>query len=70
MKRIAIQPRKEWIQKIEAQGFLFYNLGNYYDETAAYEFSTAEIEAIETATAQIHDMCLEAVAYVIKNKLW
>ena len=70
MKRIAIQPRKEWIQKIEAQGFLFYDLGNYYDETAAYEFSTAEIEAIETATAQIHDMCLEAVAYVIKNKLW
>lgn len=70
MKRITIQPRKDWIQKIEAQGFLFYDLDNYYDETAAYEFSTVEIDAIERATAQIHDMCLEAVAYIIKNKLW
>jgi glutathionylspermidine synthase len=70
MQRIAIQPRKDWIQKIEAQGFLFYNLDNYYDETAAYAFSAAEINAIETATVQIQDMCLEAVAHVIKNKLW
>ncbi len=70
MKRIAIQPRKDWIQKIESQGFLFYDLDNYYNETAAYEFSTAEINAIEKATAQIHEMCMEAVAYVIKNKLW
>lgn len=70
MQRIAIQPRKDWIQKIEAQGFLFYDLDNYYDETAAYEFSAAEIDAIETATAAIQEMCLEAVAHVIKNKLW
>ncbi len=70
MKRIPIQPRKDWIQKIEAQGFLFYDLDNYYNETAAYEFSAAEINAIEAATAQIHDMCMEAVAYIIKNKLW
>jgi glutathionylspermidine synthase len=70
MKRIAIHPRNNWVEKIEAQGFLFHDLDNYYNETAAYEFTAAEIDAIETATAAIQDMCLEAVAHVIKNKLW
>jgi glutathionylspermidine synthase len=70
MKRIAIHPRNNWVQKIEAQGFLFYDLDNYYNETAAYEFTAAEIDAIERATAAIQDMCLEAVAHVIKNNLW
>jgi len=70
MKRIAIHPRNDWIKKIEAQGFLFHDPDNYYNETAAYEFTAAEIDAIERATAAIQDMCLEAVAHVIKNNLW
>ena len=70
MKRINIQPRPNWRQKIEQQGFLFYDLDNYYNEQAAYEFTAGEIDAIEKATAEIFDLCLEAVEYVITKKLW
>lgn len=70
MQRIAIQPRENWIEKIKGQGFLFYDLDNYYDERAAYEFTAPEINAIETATVQIQEMCLEAVAHIIKKGLW
>lgn len=70
MERLQISPRENWIKKIEEQGFLFYNLDNYYDEKAAYEFTAGEVDVIETATAQIFEMCLEAVDYVIQKKLW
>lgn len=70
MKRISIQPRADWRHKIEEQGFLFYDLDNYYNEQAAYEFTSGEIEGLEKATAEILDLCLEAVEYVISKKLW
>ena len=70
MKRISITPRPDWEQKIRDQGFLFYKNESYYTESAAYEFTSAEVDLIETATAEIFDMCLEVVDYVVKNQLW
>ena len=70
MKRITIKPRPDWEQKMLEQGFLFYNNGNYYNETATYEFTCDEIVLIEKATAEIYEMCLEVVDHVIQHKLW
>jgi glutathionylspermidine synthase len=70
MERISITPRENWIKKIEEQGFLFYNLDNYYDEKAAYQFTANEVDQLEKATTEIWDMCLEAVEHVIQKKLW
>lgn len=70
MKRLSITPRKDWIQKVEEQGFLFYDLNNYYNEQTAYEFMAAEIAAIEEATATLSAMCHEVVDHVIKKKLY
>jgi len=70
MKRIPIIPRPNWEQKILEQGFLFYKDDCYYNESAAYEFTYAEIELIEKATAEIFEMCLKVVEHVIENKLW
>ncbi|WP_132051116.1 glutathionylspermidine synthase family protein [Pseudocnuella soli] len=70
MQRIAITPRPDWTQKVEEQGFLFYDLNNYYNETAAYAFRADEIDALEKATAEIFDMCLAVVEHVIGNKLY
>lgn len=70
MKRINILPRADWRQKIAQQGFLFYDLDNYYNEQAAYEFTSGEVDQLEKATAGIFDLCLEAVEYVITKKLW
>ena len=70
MQRIVITPRIGWEQKIIEQGLLFYKDDCYYNESAAYEFSSQEIELIEKATNEIFEMCLVVTEYVIKNKLW
>ena len=70
MKRIPIQARNNWEQKISEQGFLFYASDSYYSEKYAYEFTRNEIEQIETATAEIFDMCMEVVEHVINKQLW
>ena len=68
MERISINRRQDWEQKIQEQGFLFYK--DYYDETAAYTFTSAEIDRIEAATIELFDRCLDVVQYVIDNELW
>ncbi len=70
MKRIPIIPRPNWEQKMMEQGFLFYKDDNYYNESAVYSFTMAEIEIIEKATAEIYTMCMAVADHVIKHKLW
>jgi len=71
MKRLKLSPRKDWKEKVEALGFTFHSLDNlYWDESAAYEFTMKEILKIEEATNKLHQMCLEAVQYVIDNNLF
>jgi glutathionylspermidine synthase len=71
MKRKQISPRLNWEQKVEALGFGFHTLeGTYWDENAYYEFGMDEIDEIEKATNAVWEKCLEAVEYVIQNKLY
>ena len=69
MNRIQTQPRQNWQQKLEAIGFTFHTLnGPYWDESAYYSFTPKEVDTLETATAQLWEMCLEAVQHVIDKK--
>ena len=64
MQRIKLAPRPDWQAKAEAVGFTWHHVSGdlYWDETAAYEFSMAEIEdGIEAPTAELHSMCLDLV---------
>ena len=72
MKRLMTPPRINWQAKVESQGMYFHTIDGetYWDETAYYEFSLSEIETIEKATNDLHDICLEAVQYVIDKKLY
>lgn len=71
MRRISIKPRNNWQKKVEEIGFNFHTLDSlYWDETAYYEFSMDEVDQIEKATNELWSMCLEAVQYVIDNKLY
>ena len=71
MRRISIESRKNWQSKVEEIGFNFHTLDSlYWDETAYYEFSMDEVDQIEKATNELWTMCLEAVQYVIDNKLY
>jgi glutathionylspermidine synthase len=71
MKRRASTPRPDWPKRVESQGFLFHSTPDeYWDESACYEFTQAEIDRLEEATAELHAMCLEAVRYVIRHNLF
>ncbi len=71
MKRKIATPRTEWQRKVEELGFGFHTLDtSYWDESVFYEFNLTEINQIEKATNELWDLCLEAVQYVIDNKLY
>lgn len=71
MKRISITPRKNWQQAVEKIGFGFHSTNApYWDESAYYQFSMKEILHIENVTNQLWHMCLQAVQYVIDEKLY
>jgi len=70
MQRHTITPRENWQHKVKEQGFLFYDAESYYTETAAYEFTAAEVDLIEAATNDIFEKCIAVVNHVIANDLW
>ncbi|NVO10345.1 MAG: glutathionylspermidine synthase family protein [Bacteroidales bacterium] len=71
MKRHIIKPRNNWQNRVENIGFNFHSSDvPYWDESVYYEFSMAEIETIESATAELWEMCINAVQHVIDNKLY
>ena len=71
MIRKAIAPRPDWRARVESQGLVFHttrDTGVYWGEGTYYEFSPREIDAIETATRELHAMCVAAVAHVIEHQ--
>lgn len=72
MKRLTMLPRSEWRKKCEKVGFSFYDMPSeggepYWRETAAYELSLAEVEALEAHTAELFARCMDAIDFVIEN---
>ncbi len=71
MKRHTINPRVDWQNKVENIGFGFHSLDSkYWDEFVFYELSMKEVETIELATNALWKICLEAVQFVIDEKLY
>ncbi len=44
--------------------------GNYWDESAYYEFTAAEVDRLEAATEKLQEMCLAAGQFIIDNNRW
>jgi glutathionylspermidine synthase len=67
MRRVASIPRAGWQQKVEAAGLIYHTPGGvpYWDESAYYAFTAAQIERLETAAAEAQRLCLEAGQFVI-----
>lgn len=71
MERIKISPRNNWQNAVENLGFGFHSTEvPYWDESVYYKFSEREINKIEKATAELWEMCLNAVQHVIDKKLY
>jgi glutathionylspermidine synthase len=62
MERHAVAPRDDWRATVEAQGLIWHSEGDqaYWDESAYYSFSLAEVERIEAATEEVYRLFLEA----------
>lgn len=59
MERISCTPRENYREIVEKQGFGFHE--SYWMEDACYCFTSAEIEALEKATAECYEMYCKAV---------
>lgn len=47
-----------------------HDTGPYWDESACYEFTAAEIDALEHAAHALHYLCIDAAEAVIKHAWW
>jgi glutathionylspermidine synthase len=71
MQRLSLTPRANWQQTVESQGLIFHTLENgtpYWDESAAYQFTAAEIDTLEAAGYTLQEMCLAAAQHIIDKK--
>ncbi|ROQ06736.1 glutathionylspermidine synthase [Rathayibacter sp. PhB93] len=72
MRRHSLTPRPDWRARCDEVGFSFYDLPSeggrpYWNESAAYGFSLAEIELLETATQELFDRCMDACEHVVRT---
>jgi glutathionylspermidine synthase len=74
MRRVACTPRADWQATVEQQGLLYAvtpdDAGDpytYWDESAYYEFSLAEVERLEETVAELHEMCVETAGWVVRQ---
>lgn len=71
MKRHTAPPRKDWQNKVEKVGLVYHSLDcTFWDESAYYEFTSAEIDRLEAATERLQEMCLAAGQFIIDNNRW
>ncbi len=72
MQRHRCPPRPGWRERVEAVGLTYHSheAGPYWDESAAYEFTAAEIAVLETAARDLHRLCLDAAEAVVERGWW
>ena len=73
MQRIPLTPRPDWQSKVETLGLTFHSPASmtpqpYWDESAAYGFSAAEIDTLEAAGNELQKMCLAAAQNIIDHQ--
>jgi glutathionylspermidine synthase len=69
MQRELMVPRPDWPQKMEEVGFHFHSIdGIYWDERARYALTAAEVDMLEAATNELHEMCIAAAQHVIDRE--
>lgn len=68
MIRESLTPRKNWQEQFESLGFSYHSIdGLYWDERYAYRFTAEQIDTLEQASEELHQLALQAVDQVIKN---
>jgi glutathionylspermidine synthase len=65
MLRHRIQPRPDYIARVEAQGLSFHARDRYWTEEVCYQLSADDVDALEAATAELHRLYCEAFERVV-----
>lgn len=69
MRRTASPPRPDWQARCEEAGLSFHSVGGlYWNESATYCFTTAQIHTLRAASVELHQRCLDAVDWVIRER--
>jgi glutathionylspermidine synthase len=73
MQRLTIPPRPDWQAKVESAGLTFHSPEAmaprpYWDESACYQLTAAEVDTLEAAANTMQEMCLAAAQHVIDHK--
>jgi glutathionylspermidine synthase len=73
VRRVEISPRADWQSKVESVGLTYHSPEamaprTYWDESACYEFTSAEVDLLEAAANSMQEMCLAAAQHVIDRK--
>jgi len=72
MKRKILSPRTDWQLEHQKIGFDYFNLPSldgsiYWSEGIAYEFTLKQIEQLEDAANELHQMCLAVTSDLIQR---
>jgi glutathionylspermidine synthase len=69
LKRITLNPRPDWQERVEKVGFLWHTVEGrpYWNESAAYEFTMAEVLKLEGATNELQERVIEAVEIILER---
>jgi glutathionylspermidine synthase len=71
MRRIPLQPRSNWQQKVQECGLMWHSADQgYWNESAFYEFGAKEVDLLEAATNELEKMTLAAAQHIIDNRLY
>ena len=69
MQRITTSPRPNWQSRVEEIGLTFHTPNGvpYWNESAYYKFTGAEIDALEKAGNDVHELCCEATRHILEK---
>ncbi|MFP5234689.1 MAG: glutathionylspermidine synthase family protein [Acidobacteriota bacterium] len=70
MRRLTVTPRDDWQKRVERVGLTFHTLADgtpYWNESAYWKFTAAEIDRLEAATAEIQRLALAAGDVILQQ---
>ncbi|VVB79397.1 Glutathionylspermidine synthase preATP-grasp [uncultured archaeon] len=71
MERKTFTPRENWQKTVESQGLTFHSNDNpYWNESVGYRFTAREVDTLEKAANDVHELCLGAAQHIIDKDLF
>ncbi|MBY0333672.1 MAG: glutathionylspermidine synthase family protein [Acetobacteraceae bacterium] len=68
MQRLDVTPRPDRLERTRSLGFAYADIAGepYWDESACYRFSAAQVDLLEAATAELERLSREAVEHAVR----